>query len=420
MKQNSISFRKWVLIFFLASASSIPCTAQTGNAGTTKKVTGNEISISIAGIDYDDANFSALKESIKKDPKCQDIKQSYAQSIAKLSLHFQGDATALWDELPASAKQPFKISTIESSKIELKLKNAVTTAEPAKANTVTNTSKVDEVCKNCYFNMCKYDAVKTFEGVQYRQVNKDNGTYYYNCDNGVVIVKQVITNGYGTTTNITRDTVLMSNAPIGTTWGVVQNATSFFGLNSQTMNVYKLAAKGLSLTVDGSTYHDVIMVNYSGRTDDNTFGNSSFSKNYYYAKGVGLIKTEDGDLSSAPKLTTQETEADKKETTKLDALIKTMKGKVDETMTGAWKFHDTEMNWDTYYVFNLDGSYQYYVGSVDPHNLMSDPKSYWRLDGDHLELAGGGWDKVYRYELQKKNDAATPQKEYVGEPMRGV
>lgn len=397
MKKNSTDPLKWLLFILLVFCSYISGIAQSGNV----------ISISVNGIEYDDPGFSLLKESLRKNKNVTSLKPGYDQGTAKLSLSYNRKAQDLWDELPQTTKQFFKLTTIDDNHIVLENKMAAKETTATKTTSASNTNKNDDDCKNCYFNLCKYDGIKTFQGVVYKQINKDDGTYYYNCDNGILVQKRVFQNGYGVITSITSDTLLRFNVPVGTTWGEFKNENNFLGMNFKTSNVYKMAAKGINLTVSGTTYHDVIMINYAGRTDDNTFGNSSFSKNYYYAKGVGLIKTEDGDLSSVPKFTAKETEEDKKETTTLDALIKTMKGRIDETITGTWKFHDKEMNWDTYYVFNSDGSYQYYVGSVTPVNLMSDPKSYWRFDGTHLELAGGGWDKVYRYELQKKNDPAT-------------
>jgi hypothetical protein len=199
----------------------------------------------------------------------------------------------------------------------------------------------------------------------------------------------------------------MSNVPVGTKWRVKSDASSFLGLNSKSYSDYTLFRKGISIPVNGVTYNDVIVVYYRQYSNDNLMGESSASANYYYAKGVGLIKTENLGTISDPTYTATETNTGKNDNEVSDALYKTMKGKVDESITGAWKYPDKTMNWDIYYVFNSDGTYQYYVGSINPANQMPRGKCYWRVDGGYLELLAEGWNKVYRFEIQKKNDAAT-------------
>jgi hypothetical protein len=144
-----------------------------------------QLSISVAGVEYDDAGFAKLKLNIKSNKKVQDLKQSFSQNIARLSLIYQGEATDLWDEIPADLKQPFKITTIESNRIDLQLKNAIAastkTSPVTNANTASNTTGTDD-CKNCYWNMCKYDVVKSIGGKTYKDIITESGTVYYNCD----------------------------------------------------------------------------------------------------------------------------------------------------------------------------------------------------------------------------------------------
>ena len=154
--------------------------------------------------------------NIKSNKKVQDLKQSYSQNTATLTIAYAGDATTLWDEIPADIKQPFKITTIEGNRIELQLKNS--TVANTTANTKFNTTANNDDCKNCYWNMCKYDVLKSFGGAIYKGLNLDNGTFYYNCDNGIVTQKVVTVNGYGVTIGITTDTLLISSGPIGTKW----------------------------------------------------------------------------------------------------------------------------------------------------------------------------------------------------------
>lgn len=140
------------------------------------------INISVAGIEYDDASFTGLKEKIKTNKKVHDLKQSFSQNTAKLTLTYAGDATALWDELPGEIKKPFKIIIIDAGNINLQAKNssAADNLPTANAANNTNTSLNNDDCRNCYWNICNYDVVKSFGGKLYKGINTDNGTYYYN------------------------------------------------------------------------------------------------------------------------------------------------------------------------------------------------------------------------------------------------
>jgi hypothetical protein len=381
----------------------------SGHAQSTSSITSNEIVVSVTGIAYEDPALSLLKESLKNNKKVKSTKNSFDKETAKITLSCSGTATDLWDEVPKTTKDFFKLTSIDDKHIALQYKNASqSNTAPNTINTTTtsNTNNKNDDCKNCYFNLCKYDGIKTFQGVVYKQINYDEGTYYYNCDNGVLVRKIIYKNGYGQTTNITNDTILMSNVPIGTKWSVKSDASSFL-ISSKSYSDYTLFRKGISIQVNGVTYNDVIVVYYRQYSKDNLIGESSSSANYYYAKGVGLIKTENLGAISDPTYSPTGNNTGKNDNEVSDALYKTMKGKIDETITGAWKYHDKEMNWDIYYVFNSDGTYQYYVGSINPANQMPSGKCYWRVDGGWLELLAEGWNKVYRFEIQKKNDAAT-------------
>ena len=59
-----------------------------------------EVIISITGIEYDDAGFSALRETVKKNSKAKSIRQSYNDGTAKISMLYPGTAADLWDEMP--------------------------------------------------------------------------------------------------------------------------------------------------------------------------------------------------------------------------------------------------------------------------------------------------------------------------------
>jgi len=359
----------------------------------TSAVSKNQVSISIAGIEYDDAGFTALKESINKNVKAQNIKQSFSENTGKLSLLYPGDATQLWDELPASAKQPFKITTLEGTRIELKLKNAVTTAQPASTDKTAATPKNDD-CKNCYWNLCKYDGLKSFQGVIFKQINKDDGTYYYNCDNGVVVVKQVFVNGYGVTTNIKSDTLLVSSGPVGTQWGVQSSNTSFLGIKSKYETSNTLIAKGVTTAVNGATYTDVIVVNRKNFSSDNILNNNTepTSVNEYYARGVGLIKTENADPHK-----------DAMEALNKSKAFENLPGSIDNSIVGSWK-HNDESGMTFTYKFKSDGTYDYYVGQ---DKWFKDLTCYWKVDGNKLVITRTDLSDNYSFVLKKENDKTT-------------
>jgi len=418
MKKNSTCFHKWLLVFIVISCNHFAGIAQTGNNNSTKKNNGSAIAISISGVEYDDANFITLKESIKKNAKCSDIKQSYAQNTARISLNYSGEATDLWDELPASTRQPFKITSMESNRIELKLKNAVTTtAESSKNNTATTTAKTDDDCKNCYFNLCKYDGLKTFQGVVYKQINKNDGTYYYNCDNGILVEKRVFQNQYGVITNITTDTILNSNLPIGATWkaeGDEDEEFMFLGVMSKSFSRWAMVGKDVTITVNGKVYTDVIVTNFKVDSKG-PMGEGYGSSNHYYAKGAGLIKTEEVDPKTDPFAAlnknpnpkkTASGSSDTKPDNQKNPTVNTsfIKGSIDSTLVGTWKYEKGQTV--AYWKLNADGTYDYYTGSITPAN-RNKGKCYWGFDSKILVTNCEGDRNQNRYDFQKKNDAIT-------------
>jgi len=59
----------------------------------------NKITIAVKEIKYDDPNFTALRESLKKNPKVKLVKPSYADGVAILSFTYAGEASQLWEEI---------------------------------------------------------------------------------------------------------------------------------------------------------------------------------------------------------------------------------------------------------------------------------------------------------------------------------
>jgi hypothetical protein len=376
------------------------------SAKPATKTSGSEMIVLIMGVAYDDPAFIQLKETLQKTRTVTSIKYGYEHGTAKINLIYPGSSTQLWEELPKATRQYFMVTTMDAGKIVLETKTATVQTSTSASQAKATINNIDEDCNNCYFNLCRYDGIKTFQGVPYKQVDKDDGTYYYNCDNGVLVVKQVIRNGYGVITEITNDTLLLSNAPVGTKWNVHSSSDNFLGQTTTSFNENSIYKKNVTIQVNGVTYHDVIVV-YARRYFKNFVTETSSSQYLYYAKGVGLIKTENLGAIRDPSYASDGSNKTEGENAAFEALAKTMKGKVDASITGTWKFHDPTMNWDIFYVFNEDGTYRYYVGSVNPENQMPKGKCYWRLNGGSLQMLADGWGKVYTFELQKKNDAAT-------------
>src|SRR5258706_802864 len=252
MSKKLSGLLKWLFTLVMVSINII---SHAQNTGTT---TSGEIVISVSGIAYEDPALSLLKESLKNNKKVKSTKSSFDKETAKITLSSFSSATDLWDDVPKTTKDFFKLTSIDDKRIALQYKNTGQSNVVAGTNnttTTTNASNKNDDCKNCYFNLCKYDGIKTFQGVVYKQINYDEGTYYYNCDNGVLVRKIIYKNGYGQTTNITNDTILMSSVPVGTKWNVKSDAGSFLGLNSTSFSDYTLFRKGITVQVNGVTYN---------------------------------------------------------------------------------------------------------------------------------------------------------------------
>lgn len=75
--------------------------------------------ITIAGIDYDDANLSVLKDDLKKMKGIKSVSTQFQSNTITLKVPFKGKPTDLWDNLPASAKTPFKVIEATDNNIVL-------------------------------------------------------------------------------------------------------------------------------------------------------------------------------------------------------------------------------------------------------------------------------------------------------------
>ena len=404
MKKHLTAIQKKLLFFIFLGCTQICSIAQS-----------NMISIAINGIEYDDPSFSKLKENLQKNKNVTSLKPGYEQGVAKLTMNYTRLAQDLWEELPQTSKQFFKLTSIDDNHILLESKNAVKTTIAPNASSPTSTEVTDNDCKNCYFNLCKYDGTKSFQGKIYKAINYDEGTYYYNCDNGVLVKKIIYKNGYGQTTSITNDTIFMSNAPIGTTWGVIGKEGEeymFLGVKTRNFARYALVAKG-SQTVNGNVYSNVIVVNY--RFDNKDFiGENSGSTNYYYAKGVGLIKTENLDSKSDPlsalnknnQAGANEKSAAEGNNANVKTILSVSSSKVPidpASLVGTWKYQDAKTT--TFWKLNGDGTYDYYTGSMTEAN-RNKVKCNWELDGGLIMVTFCAGDKYKnRYDIEKRNDS---------------
>jgi hypothetical protein len=77
------------------------------------------IQIFISDVDYDDANLSLLKESLKKIKGGRFVNMQYKASNAILEVSFKGSSTQLWDEIPADSRKAFKIVEANDNNLTL-------------------------------------------------------------------------------------------------------------------------------------------------------------------------------------------------------------------------------------------------------------------------------------------------------------
>lgn len=113
-----LRLQKWVLPALLIYCSTTLSMAQL-KSSVTYKAQVKEIVISISKVDYHDRDFHALRETLRKDVKTQFKKQTYSDGTAKIHLVYNGTASNLWDQLPESVKQPFKLLSIDTNRINL-------------------------------------------------------------------------------------------------------------------------------------------------------------------------------------------------------------------------------------------------------------------------------------------------------------
>lgn len=191
---------------------------------------------------------------------------------------------------------------------------------------------------------------------------------------------------------------------IGTTW------TDRTAVNGQLVTISsKIIEMGLTLTVRGKTYSPVIHVQRTVVIDDDGDDFELNTQEIYYARGVGKVKViEKGNDPLGGKFTTtqelvshnlpayNDVEDDKQTTgnaanNAVNDKLKLLKGKIDADIVGTWKFTRIGKNavgevssTIIGYIFNADGSYVYYYGSMNPQDIMG--TGVWKMNKDSLEL----------------------------------
>lgn len=129
-------------------------------------------------------------------------------------------------------------------------------------------------------------------------VTNSAGNTYYNCTGGVST--SIVLNGIsigGITIPVVKLVMLKANSPVGTTW---QDTISLAG-GTNAIYTSSIAAKGISRTVLGTVFNDVIQVHQEGALLVPGLGTTPFSSgDYYFAKDVGLVENLTLNTTSSP------------------------------------------------------------------------------------------------------------------------
>ncbi len=187
--------------------------------------------------------------------------------------------------------------------------------------TVAPVITTTENCKDCeYFPSCvgsKYTFADTVNGTPYELVSEiassvdttiggltfqklvynttpaalaSSAATYYNCAAGVTTLKAYnsVTIISGTTVAENTTTPIKANAAVGTTWTDINDYPGSPGTSYESR--FSIVEKGISRTLGGVTYTDVIHVHLSTGSTLAGFYIESVTTEYYYAKGIGLIE----------------------------------------------------------------------------------------------------------------------------------
>ncbi len=144
---------------------------------------------------------------------------------------------------------------------------------------------------NAYNYTYRFIADTTIGSVVYEKIKLEgqttNSFTYYNCTAGVTknINYNATTSG-GSVYSEIKLTALKANEAVGATWTdqIVQSPTQ------TAIYDYTIVAKGISRTVAGIIYPDVIQVNTVTSASVGGITIPAGNSTYYFAKGVGLIE----------------------------------------------------------------------------------------------------------------------------------
>ncbi len=130
----------------------------------------------------------------------------------------------------------------------------------------------------------------TIDGKTYSKTLSEGNYSYHNCTGGVTsLVAFNAATGGGSTVERVNTTILKENSPVGATWTEVNPTAA--GVDN--VYDYEIIAKGISRTVLGVTFPDVIHVHQTLSVEVPLFGSIVVSEtDYFFAKNVGLIESE--------------------------------------------------------------------------------------------------------------------------------
>ena len=135
----------------------------------------------------------------------------------------------------------------------------------------------------------------TINGMVSKRINTFDGTnnnyFYTNCQNGDtrVIANNVQSTTSGNMLTAINSIELKANAPEGTVW----TDTSTIGSVNKLYRTHTIVQKGISRTVLGVTYNDIIRVKVEQNiyyTDPAAGLISAGISDYYFAKGIGVVE----------------------------------------------------------------------------------------------------------------------------------
>jgi len=81
-----------------------------------------------------------------------------------------------------------------------------------------------------------------------------------------------------------------------------------------------------------------------------------------------------------------------------------MKGIIDPAIVGTWKYHDNQVNFNGFYIFRADGTYDYYADMITPSPPAPSYKNFWRVDGEEMEFIIDGKNQILRQKVLRRND----------------